>query len=237
MTDHWDEFSKSLAEESVPRRESLRRLGVVLAGAVFSPLGLESAFARGPDPCKAFCNQCPKSQRSRCLAACNACNRDPSRLCGSCGSHVCCGSGRTCCSGYCTDLADDILNCGACGNSCEPPGAYEYGACVSGTCEYWCAGGTALCTGTCTPVNWDPDNCGACGNVCGGSTPYCKLRRVRQRLRWINSLLFPRRLRRLRGSGGRDLRRGVRRYLVGRPQRRRVRLRLPTTRVLLLGGV
>ena len=28
MTNHWDELSKSLAEESLPRRESLRRLGL-----------------------------------------------------------------------------------------------------------------------------------------------------------------------------------------------------------------
>jgi hypothetical protein len=45
MSHHWDEFSKTLAEESVPRRESLRRLGVVLADAVRSPPGLESAWA------------------------------------------------------------------------------------------------------------------------------------------------------------------------------------------------
>ena len=48
--DHlFDEFSKSLAE-SVPRRESLRRLGAVFAGAVLGPLGLQNAWARGPDP-------------------------------------------------------------------------------------------------------------------------------------------------------------------------------------------
>ena len=43
--DHlFDEFSKSLAE-SVPRRESLRRLGAVFAGAVLSPLGVGTAWA------------------------------------------------------------------------------------------------------------------------------------------------------------------------------------------------
>ena len=45
--DHlFDEFSKSLAE-SVPRRESLRRLGAVFAGAVLSPLGMGTAWAAG----------------------------------------------------------------------------------------------------------------------------------------------------------------------------------------------
>ena len=53
--DHlFDEFSKSLAE-SLPRRESLRRLGAVFAGAVLSPLGLQTAWAAGTDPCVAFC--------------------------------------------------------------------------------------------------------------------------------------------------------------------------------------
>jgi hypothetical protein len=52
--DHlFDEFSKSLAE-SVPRRESLRRLGAVFAGAVLSPLGLGTAWAGKADPCAAF---------------------------------------------------------------------------------------------------------------------------------------------------------------------------------------
>ncbi len=173
MTDHWDEFSKSLAKESLPRRESLRRLGVVFAGAVLSPLGLATALARGADPCKAFCNGCAKSQRSRCLTACRACHDDPGRLCGTCGSYVCCGSGRTCCSGYCTDLAGDVLNCGECGFVCDPPGPYEYGACIGGGCAYVCADGAVYCDGTCTFLDADPGNCGACGNVCPESTPYC----------------------------------------------------------------
>ena len=39
LTNHSDEFSKSLAEESLPRRESLRRIGAV----------------HSSDPCKTFC--------------------------------------------------------------------------------------------------------------------------------------------------------------------------------------
>ena len=65
----WDEFSKSLAE-SVPRRESLRRLGAVFAGAVLSPLGLQTAWARTQDPCKAFCKCRNSKQQSQCLAVC-----------------------------------------------------------------------------------------------------------------------------------------------------------------------
>ena len=55
MTNHWDEFSKSLAEKSVPRRQSLRLLGAALAGAILSPLGMGTAWAGGRDPCKDFC--------------------------------------------------------------------------------------------------------------------------------------------------------------------------------------
>jgi hypothetical protein len=54
MDNLFDEFSKSLAE-SVPRRESLRRLGAVFAGAVLSPLAVGTAWAGRRDPCKAFC--------------------------------------------------------------------------------------------------------------------------------------------------------------------------------------
>ena len=46
MNHPFDEFSKSLSEP-VPRRESLRRLGAVFAGALLSPfaLGLGAAEA------------------------------------------------------------------------------------------------------------------------------------------------------------------------------------------------
>jgi hypothetical protein len=160
MTHHWDEFSKSLAEELVPRRESLRRIGLVLAGAVLSPIGLGTAFAarkaRQQDPCKAFCQCRVKKQQNACLAACKACGNDPRYLCGSCAG------------GYaCTDLASDPYNCGACGYVCDEPGPSEYGACINGRCEYVCAEGAVRCEGTCTFLGWDSDNCGACGLVCG----------------------------------------------------------------------
>ena len=145
MTHHWDEFSKSLTDSAIPRRQSLRLLGAALAGALLSPLGAATAWAGRPDPCKSFCRCRNKSQQSACLAACNACEGDTNRLCGTCGSYVCCAE----------------------------PGPYENGACVSGKCEYWCVEGATDCGGTCTDLLRDPDNCGACGNVCGGATPLC----------------------------------------------------------------
>ena len=75
--DHlFDEFSKSLAE-SVPRRESLRRLGAVFAGTMLSPLGLGTAWAGRADPCAAFCKCRNKAQQTKCLAACKACKGTP----------------------------------------------------------------------------------------------------------------------------------------------------------------
>ena len=177
MTHRWDEFSKSLAEP-LPRRESLRRLGVVLAGAVLSPLGLQTASAghhsqKQSDPCKAFCKCRNKRQQDQCLKTCNACGKNPNRLAGSCGNYFCCGVGQTSCGSYCTALASDPWNCGACGYVCEEPGPYEYGACLNGRCEYACAEGAVYCNGFCTFLGWDSGNCGGCGNVCPGSAPVC----------------------------------------------------------------
>ena len=198
MSHLFDEFSKSL-DESIPRRQSLRRLGAALAGTVLSPVWLGTAWAGRSDPCKAFCKCSNKKQQTRCLDACRACNGNTSRIGGSCGSHVCCtltacngvcsdlksnpncgacgidcsDFGETCCGSYCADLDSDVNNCGSCGNLCAAPGYNEEGACVAGLCVYACADGTVDCDGTCTSVLDDPEHCGACGNVCGGSTPFC----------------------------------------------------------------
>jgi len=172
MTHPWDEFSKSLAE-SVPRRESLRRLGLVFAGAALAPFGLSSAWGRAQDPCKNYCRCRNKAQQNQCLAACQACNGNTSSLCGSCGNYFCCGSGQNCCGGYCADLLDDIDNCGGCGSACNGAGPNEYSACIDGQCVYGCFTGAVRCNGTCAYLSSDPNNCGACGNLCDGSTPLC----------------------------------------------------------------
>jgi hypothetical protein len=146
MSHHIDELSKALAEESIPRRESLRRLGAVLAGAILSPFALGTARAGPPDPCKAICRCHNRQQQNACVAACHACGGDTSRMCGACGNIVC----------------------------CDEPDPYENGACVNGQCAYWCVDGAAACGGgPCTPLWLDPDNCGACGNVCPDTAPVC----------------------------------------------------------------
>jgi hypothetical protein len=172
MSRHIDELSKSLADESMSRRQSFRRFGAALAGALLGPLGLQTARAGPSDPCKAFCNQCPKWQRAQCLADCRACLQAGGHLCGTCGGYGCCGDGQTCCGGqaccgdgqtccgdYCADLDNDIDNCGACGHECDDPGINGYAVCDSGTCQYF------FC-GPYTDYNWDSNNCGRCGNVC-----------------------------------------------------------------------
>lgn len=86
------------------------------------------------------------------------CNRsctdlsDDVKNCGGCGD-ACGGASPACCAGKCLDLANDAHNCGACGDTC--------------------AAGSACCAGQCVGLANDPQNCGACGHVCSGTNPAC----------------------------------------------------------------
>ena len=74
----------------------------------------------------------------------------------TCQNDADCG-GFKCCEGYCVNLDNDILNCGACGNLCAGESPY----CGSGSCT------TAPCFG---------DECGGercCGNQCCGAGELC----------------------------------------------------------------
>lgn len=145
-----DELSKMLAA-SVSRRESLRSIGIVLAGAVLSSLGVNTAWAARPDRCTAFCRSCPtKKKRNQCEAACRACNGNTSRLCGSCGAYTCCPNSATCCNGTCTDLNSDPVNCGACGNVCASAQTCSGGVCTEvGGCPGGCPQGWVCFVGSC----------------------------------------------------------------------------------------
>ena len=155
-----DELSKLLAV-SVSRRESLRTIGVVLAGAALSTLGMHTAWAARPDRCTAFCRWCPtRKKRNQCMEACRACNGNTSRLCGSCGAYVCCPAGAVCCNGTCTDLNSDPHNCGACGYVCPA------GICANGSCG-GCNFPFIACNGVCVDPTSDRNNCGGCGVQCG----------------------------------------------------------------------
>ncbi len=155
-----DELSKSLAV-SLSRRDSLRRIGTVVAGAVFSPLGFGTVWAAGPDRCLAFCRCANKAQQNECLTACRACNGNTSRLCGSCGTYACCSTSTVCCNGTCTSVNSDPHNCGACGIVCPASAP----VCNQGTCGN-CGPGLTNCGGVCTNFTFDNANCGGCGIVC-----------------------------------------------------------------------
>ncbi|MFO1095351.1 MAG: hypothetical protein U0992_18905 [Planctomycetaceae bacterium] len=184
MTPLFDELSKSLADESLPRRETVRRLGLALTAAVFAPLGIE--YARGghhpnphqpskppQDPCKTFCQCSNGRKQDQCMKTCKACGNNPSRLAGACGNYVCCGTGTVSCGGYCADTANDVSNCGACGSVCAPAGVNEYVGCLAGKCTYACYSGAVYCGEDCVYLDSDPGNCGTCGTACGASAPYC----------------------------------------------------------------
>jgi hypothetical protein len=154
-----DELSKLLAV-SVSRRESLRTIGIFLAGAALSTLGMNTASAARPDRCTAFCRWCPtRKKRNQCMEACRACNGNTSRLCGSCGAIACCPTG-ACCNGICTDLKSDPLNCSACGYVCP-----ANNICVNGSCVP-CIFPFIACGGVCVDPTSDRNNCGGCGQQC-----------------------------------------------------------------------
>ena len=157
-----DELSKLLAA-NVSRRESLRSIGAIVAGAALSTLGLNTAWAARPDRCTAFCRSCPtRKKRNQCMEACRACNGNTSRLCGSCGNVVCCPTGTACCNGTCTNVISDPNNCGACGNVC-PASTPICNQATCSACQPW----ETFCGGYgCADLFTDPFNCGACGNQC-----------------------------------------------------------------------
>jgi hypothetical protein len=146
-----------------------------LAGALLSPLGTRTAWAKGNDPCIDRCKCGYKPWKNACLATCRSCLNDGGNFCGGgCRQFACCAAEEACCGdGICKDLADDFDHCGACWNACDEPGPFESGACVDGQCFHWCVEGAVLCDGECSRLDRDRYNCGACGNVCPDETPVC----------------------------------------------------------------
>lgn len=76
-----------------------------------------------------------------------------------------CPVGTTNCGGFCTNLATDHGNCGACGNSCAIDSS-----CTNSTCVFYCAPGLVDCGGYCADLQSDYRSCGVCGNHCGIGT-------------------------------------------------------------------
>jgi len=93
-----------------------------------------------------------------------------------------CPTGRSSCSGTCTDLLNDTGNCGSCGNSCLSGQTCQNGRClVPGTSvpvvstsalititpELSCSYGQIPCGNSCVNIFTDKKNCGVCGRTCG----------------------------------------------------------------------
>jgi hypothetical protein len=91
----------------------------------------------------------------------------PSQICSGgtcinknpCGPHESiCGSGS---AGYCSNLSQDDVNCGSCGQSC-PSGE----VCARSQCETSCLEDETQCGNLCVQLQTDNQNCGSCGKAC-----------------------------------------------------------------------
>lgn len=80
-------------------------------------------------------------------------------LTGCPSTEVVCNEGTERCGEGCVDTANDVRNCGACGQACGSEQECRAGACV-------CAPGTTLCGAACVVLSDDARNCGACGTAC-----------------------------------------------------------------------
>ena len=72
-----------------------------------------------------------------------------------------CKSGQTLCGKTCTNLLQDVANCGKCDNACTAGQV-----CSAGSCAVSCQQGLVNCNGTCVNLKTDPKNCGACTSTC-----------------------------------------------------------------------
>lgn len=101
-------------------------------------------------------NACDPQTANDCSGAQCKCNFGPA-----------CTNGETCCGGSgdgCTNLMNDPLNCGECGNDCGPNGTCTNGQC---TCNgQVCGAGESCCNGACVDTKADEANCGQCGMAC-----------------------------------------------------------------------
>ncbi len=79
------------------------------------------------------------------------------------GADAGCGAGMTLCSGQCTSLQTDAVNCGTCGSRCAAGQVCQAGACG-------CRTGETVCSATCVDTTSDVKNCGACGTACATGT-------------------------------------------------------------------
>jgi hypothetical protein len=166
-----DRLARALAEDEMPRRQLLGRLGGVIAAVVFT------------DPVAAVA----AGKRKKCKHGHVACGNDccaPGEVCHTVkrGRRVhkrcACSKPRAVCGGQCIDLASNAEHCGTCGKRCAPGEACHAGKCAThaecvhaGDCPQAPACHAATCVGgVCgTSVLAEGTACGSGAMVCDGS--------------------------------------------------------------------
>jgi hypothetical protein len=110
-----------------------------------------------------------------CTAAGPSSKCSPSGQCAtSCNSEGApCGTGGTCCGGFCLSLSADVLNCGQCGKACST--VNNTPSCTAGQCSFNCADGYGHCLSPfdnsgCETIIRSTTNCGSCGAACSPQT-------------------------------------------------------------------
>lgn len=198
MSNRFDDLSVALATATT-RREALRRVGGLLAGAFVASLGFDSlALGRPSNDCKTFCQGRRGNAHRTCMSGCKRCARQGLKPCfsGRSGAVECCAAGLSCCDSQCVKLGENPDHCGRCGNACPEnkpdccpdPDIVAFCTNLAGddfncrVCGHPCAGGETCEAGTCIGVcpahtyvcegHHGPDCC-ADGTQPGQPTEYC----------------------------------------------------------------
>jgi hypothetical protein len=177
----FDDLTRALAH-STSRRSFLAALAAAAAGLL---------TARAPDDALAKKEKPPKPPKGRaegesctakkpcaaelCCSAAGVCVRlGTDEHCSGCDDN-CASDGRRCCSGTCTDVLHDSLNCGSCGNVCDSsvPEDCELGVCVcpGERCGEACCDAFEVCLDPATQRCCPEDN--ACDSACCADDERC----------------------------------------------------------------
>ena len=173
----FDELTKALGAAAT-RRQAIKRVGGVLAGAFAGAIGLGRADTQaqgGPGGSKCS-NQGQSCRAQKCCQGLE-CIGD---LSAGGTNKFCCPSGTRPCNGVCLNLTGDVNNCGSCGNVC--PGSTDpckVAACVNGSCTTVAGNNGAPCEDGDLCTVGDTCQSGVCKpgsvKVCGASNDPCAI--------------------------------------------------------------
>ncbi len=178
----FDELTKVVGAAST-RRQALKRVGGVLAGAIAGAVGLgrpDAEAAPGGSQCANQGGNCTAQKCCRGLE----CITDGT----SSTNKFCCPGGTKSCNGICLNVTSDVNNCGSCGKVC--PGSADpckVAACINGQCTFAdvlgnppcedgnpCTVGDTCQNGTCRsgspktcPASSDPCKVNVCDPITG----------------------------------------------------------------------